>query len=203
MLAIVVLVAGCIDDTSRLYIRRKKLLSVFDEVAFRNSRPLHRYPWSHSLLVHFSPLPLLLFSFLFVRWYWISFFRKFDFAKELIQTNEIYMINKIEDSKFSKNFQSFVPHYSILFFPPSSQRFNLRNNVQTNFSTTHQPSLLDDLGLSSLLRTYVSVLTFRWTSDYHERSKKDRLCSGPEPGKPKISQGLPKILTRHDRRAKS
>lgn len=139
MLAIVVLVAGCIDDTSRLYIRRKKLLSVFDEVAFRNSRPLHRYPWSHSLLVHFSPLPLLLFSFLFVRWYWISFFRKFDFAKGLIQTNEIYMINKIEDSKFSKNFQSFVPHYSILFFPPSSQRFNLRNNVQTNFSTT-QPA---------------------------------------------------------------
>lgn len=151
----------------------------------------------------FPPLPLLLFSFLFVRWYWISFFRKFDFAKGLIQTNEIYMINKIEDSKFSKNFQSFVPHYSILFFPPSSQRFNLRNNVQTNFSTTHQPSLLDDLGLSSLLRTSVSVLTFRWTSDYHERSKKDRLCSGPEPGKPKISQGLPKILTRHDRRAKS
>lgn len=87
----------------------------------------------------FPPLPLLLFSFLFVRWYWISFFRKFDFAKGLIQTNEIYMINKIEDSKFSKNFQSFVPHYSILFFPPSSQRFNLRNNVQTNFSTT-QPA---------------------------------------------------------------
>ena len=37
-LAIVVLVAGCINDTSPLHIRRKKLLSVFDEVAFRNDR---------------------------------------------------------------------------------------------------------------------------------------------------------------------
>lgn len=41
MLAIVVLVAGCIDDTSPLHIRRKKLLSVFDEVAFSDERPLY------------------------------------------------------------------------------------------------------------------------------------------------------------------
>lgn len=153
----------------------------------------------------FPPLPLLLFSFLFVRWYWISFFRKFDFAKGLIQTNEVYMINKIEDSKFSK-IQSFVRFDPIILyysFHPLPNGSTCETTYKQIFPRHNQPSLLDDLGLSSLLRTSVSVLTFRWTSDYHERSKKDRLCSGPEPGKPKISQGLPKILTRHDRRAKS
>lgn len=132
----------------------------------------------------FSP-PLLFFSFDDI---------EFHFWGDL---RNIYTID-VEDSKFFQDSKFFLP-------PLSSHWRKLRNNVQTNFSTA-QParSLHDDLGLSSLLRTSVSVLTSRWTTDYHERSKKDRLCWGPEPGKPKISQGLPKILTRHDdRRAKS
>lgn len=104
---------------------------------------------------------------------------------------------------FRRIFKVLYPTILYYSFHPLPNGSTCETTYKQIFPRHNQPCLLDDLGLSSLLRTSVSVLTFRWTSDYHERSKKDRLCSGPEPGKPKISQGLPKILTRHDRRAKS
>ena len=82
-LAIVVLVAGCINDTSPLHIRRKKLLSVFDEVAFRNDR----YIDTSDPVLFVSPLFFSIRVFSFPSFFlFFFFFFSFDHAVQFLFT---------------------------------------------------------------------------------------------------------------------
>lgn len=112
----VVLVAGCIDDTSRLYIRRKKLLSVFDEVAFRGtaiSIPLIPFSFTPFLF----PLP----SFSFI----LLFPPLFSFRSIVLN----FIFEEISSSKeIDRLFPRFKVSSIVSSIPPSSQVAKQRSN---------------------------------------------------------------------------